>query len=58
MATRVARSGGNDELLCMLLRHESDDMPYEYIDADLPGIRRTLEARYTIDEDEIDTELV
>jgi integrase/recombinase XerD len=58
MATRVARSGGNDDLLCMLLRHESDDMPYEYIDADILGIRRTLEALYTIDDDELDTEVV
>ena len=57
MATRVARSGGNDELLCMLLRHESDTMPYEYIDADIVGIRRTLEALYTIDEDELDIEV-
>ena len=58
MATRVARSGGNDDLLCMLLRHESDNMPYEYIDADIAGIRRTLEALYTIDDDELDTEVV
>ncbi len=58
LATRVARSGGNDDLLCMLLRHESDDMPYEYIDADIAGIRRTLEALYTIDDDELDTEVV
>ena len=29
-----------------------------YIDADIAGIRRTLEALYTIDEDELDTEVV
>lgn len=28
-ATRVARFAGNDDLLCMLLRHESDNMPYD-----------------------------
>lgn len=52
LATRVARSGGTEELLCTLLRHTSDDMPYEYIDADLSGIRKTLETIYTFPGDE------
>jgi len=40
-----------------MLRHESDDMPYECIDADIAGIRRTLEALYTIDDRELDIEV-
>lgn len=52
LATRVARRGADDRLLCMLLRHESDDMPYEYIDADISGIRKTLEKMYTLPDDE------
>jgi hypothetical protein len=35
------------------LRHETDDQPYGYIDADLPGIRKTLESMYSIDQFEM-----
>ena len=58
LATRVARRGGDERLLCTLLRHESDDQPYEYIDVDYDGIKNTLEELYTFPEDEIDTGLV
>ena len=57
IATRVARAGGDDRLLCALLRHETDDQPYEYIDADISGIRRTLESMYAMTDDETDTEV-
>jgi hypothetical protein len=43
--------GGDERLLCTLLRHESDDQPYEYVDPDFAGIRKTLEAMYTFDDD-------
>jgi integrase/recombinase XerD len=58
LATRVARRGGDERLLCTLLRHESDDQPYEYIDPDYDGIRNTLEALYALPDEEIDTEVV
>jgi len=58
LATRVARRGGDDRLLCTLLRHESDDQPYEYIDVDYSGIRNTLEELYALPDDEIDTGVV
>ncbi len=51
LATRVARRGGTEELLCVLLRHSTDDEPYGYIDPDYDGIRKTLEALYSIPED-------
>lgn len=57
MATRVARRGGDERLLCTLLRHETDDMPYEYIDVDYDGIRKTLEVLYAFPDDDIDTEI-
>lgn len=58
LGTRAALSGANEDELCALLRHESDSMPYEYTDADLKGIRRTLESLYTIEDDELDIEVI
>ena len=51
MATRVARAGGDDRLFCALLRHETDEQPYEHIDSDISGIRRTLESVYAMTDD-------
>jgi integrase len=56
-ATRAARRGSDEKTLCALLRHETEDQPYEYIDADLAGIRKTLESMYAIDEIDTDTEV-
>ena len=56
-ATRAARRGADERTLCALLRHETDDQPYGYIDADLPGIRKTLEAMYTFPEIDTNTEV-
>ncbi len=53
LATRIALSGGSDDVLCMLLRHESGDQLYEYIDTDLAGIRRTLRAMYDLKDDDL-----
>ena len=57
MATRIARRGGDESLICTLLRHTTDDTIYEYIDTDYDGIRKTLEALYAIPDDEIDATL-
>ena len=53
-ATRASRRGADEKTLCALLRHETDDQPYGYIEADLPGIRKTLESMYSIDQFEMD----
>ena len=54
MATRAARKGADDRTLCALLRHESDDQPYEYVDADITGIRKTLESMYSMKNEDLD----
>ena len=56
LATRIAREGGSEELLCALLRHTSDDMPYEYIDPDYTGIRKALEELNALPDDETEKE--
>ncbi|MGR6872846.1 tyrosine-type recombinase/integrase [Pseudomonas sp. HK3] len=53
LATRSARLGASEVELCVLLRHETDDMPYEYTDADIMGIKRTLETLYAIDDERL-----
>lgn len=58
LATRVAHKGADDRLLCALLRHESDDQPYEYIDVQYASIRSTLYELYSMPDPEIDTEVV
>lgn len=58
LATRLARAGHDEDLIAAILRHESDGQPYEYIDADLKGIRKTVESMYSMDnEDFKDIEL-
>ena len=57
LATRIARRGGDERLICTLLRHTTEDTIYEYIDPDFDGIRKTLEALYSLPDDEIDTTL-
>lgn len=48
MATRLANMPGLDEQkICALMRHKSDDMPYEYIDLDRNYIINTLERMYS-----------
>jgi integrase/recombinase XerD len=58
LGSRAALGGADEDELCVLLRHESDAMPYEYTDTDIKGIRRTLEALYAFDDDELDIEAV
>jgi integrase/recombinase XerD len=55
LATRAANRGSTEDELCVLLRHTSDNMPYEYIDSDLPGIIKTLEELYALPDDEENT---
>lgn len=48
MATRLSDKPGLDEQrICALMRHKSDDMPYEYIDVDEQYISKTLERMYS-----------
>lgn len=58
LATRAARRGASESELCALLRHETDDQPYEYIEPDYAGIRATLEALYASDEESINKEIL
>lgn len=47
LATRLSKTPGLDEQrICALLRHKSDDMPYEYIDLDEKYVSDTLERMY------------
>lgn len=52
MATRLARTGHDEEVIAMFMRHESDNQPYEYIDADYAGLRKTVETIYSLDSEE------
>lgn len=48
LATRLSKIPGLDEQkLCALMRHKTDDMPYEYIDFDENFISTTLERMYS-----------
>jgi hypothetical protein len=51
MIYSVIMRGGDKRLLCTLLRHESDDVPYEYVDPDYEGIKKTLESLYALEDD-------
>ena len=52
LATRLARAGYDEELIAMFLRHESDSQPYEYIDADFAGLRKTITDMFSMDNEE------
>ncbi|WP_404831034.1 tyrosine-type recombinase/integrase [Endozoicomonas euniceicola] len=41
-ATRLARQGASEKHLCMLLRHHTEDMPYEYVDPEYSSIKKAL----------------
>lgn len=45
-ATRLSGKGATEEFLCAVLRHSTDDMPYEYIDPDFLAIKRSLRQIY------------
>lgn len=48
LATRLSKTPGVDEQkICALMRHKSDDMPYEYIDVDEGYIAKTIEKMYS-----------
>lgn len=54
-ATRLARKGADEDTICLLMRHQTNDQPYEYIDADLEGIKKTINAIFPeMDDDEIE----
>ncbi len=52
LATRIAKRGGSEKLLCALLRHIDDGQPYEYVDMDYTGLRKTLQDLYALPDDE------
>ncbi len=52
LATRIAKRGGSEELLCALLRHTDDGQPYEYVDMDYKGLRKTLQDLYALPNDD------
>jgi len=54
LATRIAKRGGSEELLCALLRHTDDGQPYEYVDMDYKGLRKTLQDLYALPDDKTD----
>ena len=58
LATRAANKGASEEFICTLLRHESDQMPYEYIDVNHSDVVKFMEGLYTSSDDEIDTEII
>jgi len=53
----MSNRGDDEKLICTLLRHESDEMPYEYIDVDYKDMTKFMEGLYTINENDIDTEV-
>ncbi len=56
LATRIAKRGGSEELLCALLRHTDDGQPYEYVDMDYIGLRKTLQDLYALPNDDAEKE--
>jgi integrase len=41
------KSGVSEEMLCALMRHESDQMPYEYFDFDDDYARSVMDLMYS-----------
>lgn len=56
LATRASNKGSDEALLSVLLRHTTDEVPYEYVDVDYSEMTKFIESIFTFNDDESDTE--